>query len=127
MSIDLRYDREKGILYAIVGEQVTPDEFACAMEEIIHSDEYPPDVATLWDMRALDFRGADSGTARQLVAMRERYPERGEARLAFVVADDLSFGISRMYELLSADLPQKIRVFRDYAEGEQWLMEEDSS
>ena len=56
-----------------------------------------------------------------MIEMRKRYPERGNAKLAIVVHSDFSFGMSRMYEMLSDRLPQSIMVFRDYAKAEQWL------
>ena len=123
MPIDLHYDREKNILYVTIGEQITQEEFSKAIEKITHSDEFPPDVPTLWDLRTGDFTTADSSLTTLFIEIRKKHPERGKAKIALIVSDDLAFGMSRMYELKAFDLPQEMRVFRDYAEGEQWIIQ----
>jgi len=60
-----------------------------------------------------------------LISLRRQHPERGAARMALIVSDDYGFGTARMYETLSSDLPQELRVFRDYKEGEDWLLSEE--
>ncbi len=122
MPITIRYDREKKVLYGTMTGQVTEDEFQASLLEILQSDQFPPDTRTLWDLRELDFRTIDSLMEKRLINIRRRYPERGRARLAFIVAGDLAFGMGRMYEILSEDLPQEIRLFRKYSEGENWLL-----
>lgn len=130
MPLELRYDKEKGILYVTVDGNVRVDEFDTVMKEIVSADDHPPNVPTLWDVRSaqvkLDMQSAQSqGKEKQflsaMIEMRKQYPERGNAKLAIVVPGDLAFGLSRMYEILSNHLPQAIMVFRDYSEAERWL------
>ncbi len=130
MPLELRYDAGKGIIYVTVDGNVHVDEFDGVTKAIVSSDEYPPDTPTLWDARSVHVKiDAGSGQAKgsekqfllDMIAMRKRYPERGNAKLAIVVPSDFGFGMSRMYELLSGGLPQSIMVFRDFAEAEQWL------
>ncbi len=92
------------------------------MEAVARSSEFPPDVDTLWDLRELDFTEIDSNFERELIQVRDEFPERRRARLALVVEGDLGFGMSRMYEILSESLPQQSKVFRSYSEGEEWLL-----
>jgi len=122
MPISFYYDREKEALYGTMTGQITEDEFQASLQEILQSDQFPPDTRTLWDLRELDFKTIDSLMEKRLINIRREYPERGRARLAFIVAGDLAFGMGRMYEILSEDLPQEIRIFRKYSEGENWLL-----
>ena len=127
MSTDLHYDQERNILHIVLHGVFTVDEFSAILETITHAEEYPPDVPTLWDLSALDAREVDISIAEKLIGIRKRYPERGSTKLALVASSDLAFGLSRMYEALSTDLPQSIRVFKDRAIAEQWLQEKDTS
>ena len=123
MPIEYRFNREKGILYGSMSGELVVEAFADAIAEIVASPEFHPDVSTLWDLRDVDFTTIDRSFEEQLVAIRRRHPERGEARLAFVVDSQLGVGMTRMYEILSDDFPQVSRVFTSYAEAERWLLD----
>ncbi len=124
MPISFHYDRGKKILYGTMTGRITEDEFQASLQEILQSDQFPPDTRTLWDLRELDFSTIDSLMEKRLINIRRKYPERGRARLAFIVAGDLAFGMGRMYEILSEDLPQEIKIFKKYSEGENWLLDQ---
>ncbi len=122
MPIEFRYDREKEVLLAAVKSPLTLEEFETAMKSITRSDQFPPDIRTLWDVRELDLRDIDTNFVKRLIDIRKKYPERGPARNAVIVADGHGFAMTRMYKALSDDLPQQIRPCKSYAEGEDWLL-----
>ncbi|MBU1699191.1 MAG: hypothetical protein KJ970_15185 [Candidatus Eisenbacteria bacterium] len=126
MSVDLRFDPEKKILYLTVKGRFTLEEFQAAMEKIARSDQYPPDTNALWDLRELDFETIDAGYWRRILEIRKKFPERHTARLAHIVKGDFAFGMLRMYEILSSldkgGLEQQVRLFKSFSEGEQWLL-----
>ena len=125
MPIEFRYDREKEILRLVIESPLILEEVRTAMKEVTGSHDFSPDVGTVWDLRALDFRHVDRAFEQSIIEIRKRFPERGVARIAIVVADELGFGMSRMYQGLadlSGGLPQRTRVFMSYAEGEEWLL-----
>jgi hypothetical protein len=127
MPSDLRYDKERNILNVFLSGEITIDDFDEIMDSITHSDEFPADVPTLWDLCEVDVRNADTSVIEKVIGVRTRYPERGKTKLALLASSELAFGLSRMYEALSADLPQTVGVFRDRAEAQQWLEENDLS
>ena len=63
--------------------------------------------------------------APAMVEVRRKYPERGIGKGAALVGNLASFGLSRMHQTLSEDLPQDIRVFDDFDEAVTWLAESD--
>jgi hypothetical protein len=130
MTIDIDYKREKRFLYIVVKGHSTIEEYEKAMEEITESEQYPADVNTMWDVREQELDDFDSDTINRFLNIRKRYPKRGTARVAFIVKGDFAFGMMRMYDILSSlegpKLPQNLMVFRDYSEGEKWLLEEQS-
>lgn len=125
MPIELRFDREKKILHLITGNEVTVEEFDCALNDITHSEDYSPDVPTLYDMRGLDFARVKTKTIRQYVDLYQSHPERGRTKLAVIVNSLFAFGIARMTEALASTsgVPHQIKIFMDPAEGEEWLTE----
>ena len=46
----------------------------------------------------------------------------GNGRCAVVATRDFVFGMNRMWELLSTDRPQQIKVFRKLKEALSWLL-----
>ena len=111
MSIEFRYDREKEVLFGMMTSPLTPEEVAATLKDITESDQFPPDIRTLWDLRELDLKDLDRSVANRLISVQKKYPQRGSARVAWIVANVHGFGMGRMYEALSGDLPHRMRVF----------------
>ena len=122
MPISFHYDPEKDALFCIAEGWVVLEDFQNMMLEIIGSGEFSPDVRTLWDLRKLDLSSLTKELADQLIALRANSPQRGATRIAIIADVNHSFAMSRMYEMLSSDLPQEIMVFRDFAAGGEWLL-----
>ncbi len=123
MPVELYYDSSRHILRGTVSNPLDRDDIDRLMKEIVDAEDFPPDTPAIYDLRGLDFRTFDKGFAERLIEIRRHYPRRGNARIALIAPDDLGFGMTRMYQLLSDDLDQAIMVFRSVEEGEQWLME----
>ena len=127
MAIEVKYESEKGFIIMVVKGKPSPEEYKTAMDEITQSEQYPADINALWDVREQDFSEVDTSTLRHIIEISKQYPERGTSRVAFIVKNDLAFGMLRMYEILSSteasESSQNIRVFRSYPESEEWLLE----
>jgi len=124
MPIYFKYDKKKDALYASLEGEVTIEEFQAAIKHVTENAEFAPDVRTLCDVRKLDFTYIDANFLRQVISEEKAHPKRGNARVACIADKDFEYGISRMYEMLADDLPKTIMVFRDYSEGERWLLSE---
>ena len=124
MPIQFKYNQNKDVLYGSIEGQLTFDEFKLMLEQIVESKEFRPDVRTLWDLRNLDFAKVDEQFERQILQIRQSFPERGNAKIALVSDNDLGFRMTRVYKVLSEKLPQNVKVFRDYMAGEDWLLSE---
>ena len=129
MAININYEPEKEILIITVKDQCTLEDYEAAMDEIIDSKQYPANVNALWDVREQDFSNVDSSIVQNLIILNKRYPDRATAKKAFIVNRNLAFGMLRMYEMYSSikesNTPQYLKVFRSYAEGEKWLLDEE--
>ncbi len=122
MAIEYRFDREKDILYVTLTEFFNMEDARQSIEYIVGSNEFSPHVKTLWDIRKVSYDDIKSEFFEKMISLRKKFPQRGKTKLAFVVDNDLVFGLMRMYEQMSAELPQKMMVFKDFEKAEKWLL-----
>jgi hypothetical protein len=74
-----------------------------------------------WDLGKADLHWSAEEIQEFADWVREnRQPGRG--RTAVVVAKDLHFGLARMCEVLSSDLPVEFVVFRDFDAAPAWVV-----
>ncbi|MDY6972935.1 MAG: hypothetical protein SV775_11455 [Thermodesulfobacteriota bacterium] len=97
-------------------------------EDVIHAleDFFEHNVAQhlLWNIMDADISGVTQDDMEQIIAVsKEKAHLRKNGRTALVVRQDLSFGLSRMYEILSElrGHPIPYRVFRDMDIAITWL------
>ena len=124
MAVEYRFNREKEILYITIIGSFTPEDIEKTAAYITKSNEFSPEVNTVWDIRFANFTNISLDYQEKLKNIRKRFPQRGKAKIALVADNDLSFGLARMYEQLSAELPRKLKVFKKLNEAEKWLLNE---
>lgn len=124
MPLQMQYDSGKKLICVTAVGVVTFEEFDQCLQQITESTEFTNDAPALWDLRPFDFSSLNRDAIMQFIRVRERYTQRDNARIAVVVNSSVGFGLSRMYEMITAvrKNPQNVRTFRDLAEGEEWLL-----
>lgn len=121
MPISFEFNKEKNLLYCRPARGTTLEEFDACMTQIVNSKDFAPDIDTIWITADIDIVNFDKELQQAIINVREKYPERGDARIAIVAENPLGFGLSRMYQGYSAVLPQRIRIFHDVQSAEDWL------
>jgi hypothetical protein len=112
-----------GVARVTATGQVAFDELLAVHGSLFTDAGFVDPMRLLWDLS--QGRVALSGPEiRKLADYVRAHRPRGRARAAVVVADELSFGVVRMYELSLDDAPAEVRVFRDGAAASSWLVEE---
>ena len=125
MPIRSHYNVDKEILMIILEGKIELPELDDLYQNIVSSEEHPPDARSIWDFSKADFSVINRSFMEGVFNIRKKYPERGSAKAAFIATDDFSYGMSRMYETLSSFvLPQYIQIFRDNSEAEEWIVYE---
>ncbi|MFW2372206.1 MAG: hypothetical protein ACN4GM_03730 [Gammaproteobacteria bacterium] len=124
MPIQFKYNQKKDVLYGSIEGRLTFDEFKLMLEQVVESREFRPDVRTLWDLRNLDFTKVDENFERKVTLIRRSFPERSNAKIALVSETEIGFMMSRIYRIFSENLPQNVKVFKNYIAGEDWLLGE---
>lgn len=125
MPINIRFDKEKNALYVSMEGKATIDDFQAAIKHVAENSEFPPNIRTLCDMRKFDFKSMDMDSLKNIVSMEKMNPKRKGAKIAYIAEKDYEYGMIRMYQTIADELPKTIMVFRDYLEGERWLLSDD--
>ena len=120
MAIQIEFDSTCGILRAQISDEFDTDEYRDAMVQITSGNHYPAKVPTIWDLKKLDFTDLDSRLGHLVKEIRSSFKKRGDAKIAYVVSDQLGYGLMRMFQVLS-DTEEDSLVCYEYDEAESWI------
>ena len=108
------------------GILVTADFIIQALRELYSMEAYQTEkCAGLWD-----FRGCNTDIKYDSMMKIKKFidnnydPDWSHSITAFVVDHDLLYGLSRMYEIISEDLPTTVSIFKNMDEAQDWIREE---
>ncbi|MEE4254068.1 MAG: STAS/SEC14 domain-containing protein [Desulfuromusa sp.] len=123
MLIALVFDRQQQFLHIKASGQISINDFESALQVILSSEEYPPDIATLWDLQNFDFSVISSKFEKSIIDIHKKYPARGKTRFAMLVSSQLGVGLSMMYKSLSSmhGIPHEFKVFQNIDDAKSWL------
>lgn len=120
----LTIDKQTGIpIVTVYGELTYADclQFTSAIPDI---PAYRDSSKRLWDLRHVT--GLPSTNTIHRVAASARSETTIPRIAAFVVDQDVHFGLARMFEMLSEQPGVTRRVFRDYVEARNWLIQPEA-
>lgn len=110
-----------GYIHSVLEGHLTDDELLSYYKLPLFESIQPPWLEIV-DGRLISEMGVTVNGQRRLGMLAE---SRGEmlrgGRVAMVAADDLCFGMFRMWEMSRPDLDYELRVFRDFEEGKTWI------
>lgn len=123
MIARLNHDPVMEIVTVELEGDVSLDTLKGALQKLITDDSFPPNTDTIWDLRKSNLTSVDKKLIDGLIKFRAEgvHARRGDAKVAIVADSDLSFGLSRMYQVLSEDLLMDVEIFREYQAAVQWL------
>ena len=87
--------------------------------------DYDPDFMEVAGFDSIDDFGFGDANAEELeeIASHASTADLDPSRVAMLVSQDLSFGVSRMYEAYRKSSMTDVKVFREEAEAIEWLLE----
>ncbi len=118
MPITMTIDHKRGMIFARSGPVITDHDWLwlqAALRSLV-------DSGLAFD-QMLDFRRVeDCRLSSRIIRLSANKPAlMPESRQAFVAGNSLTYGMCRMYEILSASHTLKIEVFRDIGSAREWL------
>ena len=88
----------------------------------IERPDFVPGMNSLWDLTGAEIKhlfGDDIKTAAKIP--RKDASERGQARVAILVADELGYGMSRIFHAVAGLEHISYEIFKDEQEARRWL------
>jgi hypothetical protein len=122
MEIEIHRDPDHAVLRD--RGEMTPERALGWTPALLAHPDYIAGMPVLMDMREIDFSSLDRHGIERLVAGIGAQPGGGPRCTALVVADDLGFGMTRVFEALVNGVDDRLRrVFRDSDAALYWLLE----
>jgi hypothetical protein len=124
MPIELQYrDAGSGVVFVCTGV-VTAAEFSRANEEIYSEESLDHLQYQLIDFTATEHLEGSLEEIRELAAVDVVAASQSRSLIIAVTgSDDLTFGISRMWQAFASDSNLRTGVFRSVPDAERWIKE----
>jgi len=124
MPIELQYrDAGSGVVFVCTG-LVTADEFTRANEEIYSEESLDRLQYQLIDFTTTEHLEVSLEEIRDFAAVDMTAASQSQSHIIAVAgSDDLTFGISRMWQTFASDSNIRSGVFRSVPDAERWIKE----
>lgn len=120
MNMSFELSEKNDILVVTIKGNPSVDDIKLILDKTRNSSGYSHN-ARLWDFReaSFDFSQHEIIDIAHYASAADDRP----SRVAMLVSEDLSFGVSRIYEAFRHTNLTRINVYRDEAEAIAWLQE----
>ena len=119
MPADYRIDVEQATVFSRASGRLTDDDLQNHQRRLREDPDFRPDLNQLFDFQTVTDLQV---TAAGIRILAERNPFGAGARRAFVVASQVMYGMLRMFQILTDDHPDELRVqFSDLEAARAWL------
>ena len=121
--ITFSFDIDTNIRTATYSGSITDNELITAYQDLLTKPDYNPTANDIVDLRKVDRLDVSADALRNLISMYTPVDQLGHhTRLAIIAASEVTYGMSRMYEMLRGDeVPEEIHIFRNYDDAVLWL------
>ena len=115
------FDEDSGVYRIVFHGNIEIDEIVMALHGAWAHPKYQAKL--LWDFRKATLATLQRREMDRLVAAATQHQASRStiAKAAILVAHDVDYGVARMLEALSEELPLTISVFRDFDASVHWL------
>jgi hypothetical protein len=128
MSIDYRIDTLRGIVFTVCQGNITAEDLGDIAQRLRADPAFNPDYRLLLDLTEVTEISVSFEMLQRFASDQKGDPFSGRSRRAVVAPDNLTFGVSRMYEALRENRDHgEFRVFRAAPEARKWLGLEESA
>lgn len=123
MRFIINFNQSPEYVYIQTDGAASVDGFDELLTEIVNSPNWKTGTKQLIDHRKLKAQKLTSADLNRIKDIVIKNSEKlGNGNCAFVIKDDLGFGLIRMYELLGGDeIHQEIAIFYNIDDAVEWL------
>jgi len=121
MIVTTEIDTKVGVVVNTLTGPGSRSQFEDAFEGMLGNAEFESGMGVVWDVRdgAIDALSS-SDVVRLVDFAASRLQMRGLGRLAMLVTRNISYGVARMIDGYSSEIPVEREIFRDFDEAVRW-------
>ena len=125
MEISFQVAQDKSFATVTIQGKFDLDAFKDFYKKMVSHPDFSSGMSVIWDTRQADISQISQDDMRVISShIAQLTKERGEGKGALVVSDDISFGVSRMGEMMTEkSVTVTVRVFRSMEDAEKWINE----
>jgi hypothetical protein len=121
MSHTLRFNHGLGVIVVRTNDIVDVSELRATFDELVDHSDFREGLSLV-----VDFRGGETALSGDDIRHLAQYAENTDARWGdtkwlIIAADDLTYGLSRMFITLAEGHQVTTHVFRNVTEAGDWL------
>lgn len=121
MPIEISIDREHDLIRRRISGAVSMGEMIASFEDMLGHRDYQPGMNELTDVRDHDHQTTGDDVRRVADAIKKHSGFTGNVKLAVVVSRTVSYGMTRMLQMLLDETPWEVTIFEKLDEAERWL------
>ena len=123
MPITYQLKPDENLVILVHVGAVTDDEFMSFYKALFEDTRFDVLFNMLVDLRQAESSVRGAGTLKESAEfMRRQYVSTtARPKIAVVASEDISFGLARMYEMFSEEVPWEFEVFRAVDAALAWL------
>ena len=118
MPVQYEVDVERRLVMTTVGGVVSAADMVAYQAELVADARFSPSFDTLMEFLP---HSVFTGTGDDIRQLAQSTPSAPGMRRAYVVANDLHFGLSRMAQEYADMMGKEVELFRDRAAALDWL------
>lgn len=119
MPVSFELDLPGRIVRVRMHGAISDADLIVADDELRASADFHPDFDQLVDTREAEGGEVTTSAIRELARRPPLFSQR--SRRAFVVRNDVGYGLARIFQARRGDVAGEIQIFRSLAHAEHWL------
>ena len=125
MEISFLVSPDKSFATVTINGKFDLSKFNVFYKQMVSHPDFSSGMNVIWDVRKADISKISQDEMRTVSGhIAQLTKKRGSGRGALVVSDDISFGVSRMGEMMTEKfVTVAVRVFRNMEDAEKWINE----
>jgi len=122
MKVDTVVDKKASVMIHTVTGKMTFEEIKSSYEAILSHPDFQENMNSIWDLRDADASKFDSIDIIKMARYFEtKEKNRAKYKAGIIVSRDSEYGLSRKYQVATADLPAKVDIFINLEEAKRWV------
>lgn len=121
MPITFRIDKESGVVYTTINGHASTDEIIEGLRNFMNHPDFKPGLNGIADLRNSDLDTFSADVQRIADLLIEYRNKIGPSRTAVLVSKDVTFGMTREFQVFAGQSSVETAIFRDMEEAVRWL------